>query len=87
MNAPEAVQRAERFGFLSAGAGMARHENPYLRLLLESPRGVRDREGVQLLAGAWWRGWDLAAGATPSGVRARESALSAFGLHLRLPFK
>jgi hypothetical protein len=76
------IQRAERFGFLSAKANLARDENPYLRLLLESRhRDPKGRENMQLLAGAWWRGWDLAAGSTPLGLHARKSALGAFRLH------
>jgi len=75
-------ERAERFGLLSAKAGMAREENPYLRLLLEyrlSDRG--HQESMQLLAGAWWRGWDQAAESTPLGLQARKLSLGALRLH------
>lgn len=78
MNTPE--QRAERFGFLSAEAQIARHKNPYLKLLLESRRSDQKKRVItQLLAGAWWRGWDR--GASPDGRQDRQLALCAFGLH------
>ena len=76
------LQRAQRFGFLSAEAGMSRHENPYLRFLLESRRSDRaNKEAMHGLAAAWWQGWDLAAGSTFRGLHARKSALRALGLH------
>ena len=77
-----AVERAERFGFLSAGADIARSRNPYLKLLIESRQSDRKlRESAQRLAAAWWRGWDHATASTPRGLQARRSALAAFGLH------
>jgi hypothetical protein len=47
------IERAERFGFLSANADLARTENPYLKLMLERRRSdQKTREMMQRLAGA-----------------------------------
>lgn len=73
---------AERFGFLSAQAEIPRSKNPYLKLLLPSRSSDRKtNEITQLLAGAWWRGWDRATASTPTGAQSRQSALAAFHLH------
>lgn len=74
-------ERAERFGFLSAEADIARDKNPYLKLLIETRRSDRKlRQSTQLLAAAWWRGWDRGAAATPRGIEARRAALAGLGL-------
>ena len=76
-------ERAERFGFLSAEAEIARNKNPYLKLLLESRKSDRKlRESTHLLAAAWWRGWDQGAASSPRGALARRAALADLGIQV-----
>ena len=76
-------ERAERFGFLSAEADIARPKNPYLKLLLESRKSDRKlRESTHRLAAAWWCGWDRGAASSPRGVQARRSALTDLGIQV-----
>jgi len=74
-------ERAARFGFLSAEAGIAREKNPYLKLLIETRRSDGKLwQSTQLLAAAWWDGWDRGAATTPRGLESRRAALAAVGV-------
>jgi len=56
-------ERAELKGFAAHQADIARDESPYLEFTVTLPtHRPGSREAAVILAAAWWRGWDRAAG-------------------------
>lgn len=54
----DSISKAELRGYLAKDDGRLREENPYAKLAssLEPNSALRVR--ADLLAEAWWRGWD-----------------------------